>query len=118
MSMWQEIFKGGACCGCTIPIDAAATQGQTGNMASAPVKPRNMLYTSLAFAALGAWMTYDGSEFKYTLIGCRRLYSSPCSYGAPSPRSGFNRLGYSAGTGSFVRALKSSSALFAASSSS
>ena len=67
--MWQEIFKGGACCGCTIPIDAAATQGQTGNMASAPVKPRNMLYTSLAFAALGARMTYDGSEFNYTLIG-------------------------------------------------
>lgn len=38
-------------------------------MAQAPVKPRNMLYTSIAFAALGGAMVYNGSEFKYTLIG-------------------------------------------------
>lgn len=38
-------------------------------MAGAPVKPRNMLYTSIAFAALGGLMVYNDSEFKYTLIG-------------------------------------------------
>ena len=38
-------------------------------MASAPVRPRNMLYTAIAFAALGGVMAYNGSEFKYTLIG-------------------------------------------------
>lgn len=38
-------------------------------MASAPVKPRNMLYTAIAFAALGGLMVYNGSEIKYTLIG-------------------------------------------------
>ncbi len=38
-------------------------------MAYAPVRPRNMLYTAIAFAALGGLMTYNGSEFKYTLIG-------------------------------------------------
>jgi hypothetical protein len=38
-------------------------------MANAPVKPRNMLYTSIAFAVLGGLMVYNGSEFKYTLIG-------------------------------------------------
>lgn len=38
-------------------------------MANAPVRPRNMLYTSIAFAVLGGVMVYNGSEFKYTLIG-------------------------------------------------
>jgi hypothetical protein len=28
-----------------------------------------MLYTSIAFAVLGGLMVYNGSEFKYTLIG-------------------------------------------------
>ena len=38
-------------------------------MANAPVQPRNMLYTAIAFAALGGLMMYNDSEFKYTLIG-------------------------------------------------
>ena len=38
-------------------------------MAYAPVRPRNMLYTAIAFAALGGVMVYNGSEFKYTRIG-------------------------------------------------
>ncbi|MCD6073952.1 MAG: hypothetical protein K0Q70_835 [Rhodospirillales bacterium] len=38
-------------------------------MAAAPVRPRNMLYTAIAFAVLGGVMVYNGSEFKYTLIG-------------------------------------------------
>jgi hypothetical protein len=38
-------------------------------MTNAPVRPRNFLYTAIAFAALGGLMMYNDSEFKYTLIG-------------------------------------------------
>ena len=38
-------------------------------MANAPIRPRNMLYTAIAFAALGGVMLYNGSDLKYSLIG-------------------------------------------------
>ena len=38
-------------------------------MANAPIRPRHMLYTSIAFAVLGGVMLYNGSDIKYSLIG-------------------------------------------------
>jgi hypothetical protein len=50
-------------------VDGNATSGQISAMVNAPVRPRNFLYTAIAFAVLGGLMVYNGSEFKYTLVG-------------------------------------------------
>lgn len=62
-------FSPSCCCGCAKIVDDGATPEQMSVMANAPVRPRNFLYTAIAFAALGGLMAYNGSELKYTMIG-------------------------------------------------
>jgi hypothetical protein len=38
-------------------------------MAAAPIRPRNYLYAAIFFLAVGLLMVFNGSQFKYTLIG-------------------------------------------------